>query len=797
MARSGKRGATAKSGQKDAGRLINSETLSENESPSLSRWLVVLGWIAMLVFACHACTHMVAAGDTWVAMACGRHFVNHGVDTVEPFSANSHHAGPTTEEIQQWPSWAQSIADRVGLDTLRYWHPTGWVNQNWLTHVIFHWLTTTVGSTEAPCFDALVFWKFALYILTVFCVYAIGRTMAVHPTLCAAGACFALFVARSFLDIRPAGFSNLLVPVFVLILSLTSYRKVWYIWLIVPLTVFWCNVHGGYLYVFIMLVPFWGLNLLCLPFPRFCRSIGRKGLYHTLGAGVTALIAMIIFNPFHLTNLTHTFVISLSKHAERWRRVREWHPAFEWDNPVGTAVPFLILYILAWLALVTWFVVQWRGARVVKAHQPKRRKARDAAKDQQSKIRVPLLVIAALTIYMAIRSRRFIPIAAFAACPFLALLIHEIIQSLTWIRGFKQPHAGLVPTMSPSIKRGILGLVSAFVLTFSVWAGLKYQRIYLSPCSQDPEYASVFMRMTASYQKPFKACAFMRLNKLRGRMMNYWTEGGFIAWGQDPDPNTGKIPLQLFMDGRAQAAYDRPAFDRWSYIWAGGDVARELMARQRKPTPEDYKRMGKWLDQTLKARGVWVALVPAKEFQSDLYWALVYDPNWRIVFFNNKQKMFVDLSTDQGQKLFAGIKTGDTVYPDEFTRQLNLAHFHLVYDSAEGAKEKGLVHAIKAFRENPSPAPLLEIVQIAARYPNLEQAILRFCEESVQDFEAHKSEYVKQHGYRARLESARLICAYLQNIAVDQKNTQAAIMYTEKVKEYMAVLQRQAYQMNW
>jgi hypothetical protein len=33
--------------------------------------------------------------------------------------------------------WAQWITDKVGLETVKYWHPTGWVNQNWLTHVIF------------------------------------------------------------------------------------------------------------------------------------------------------------------------------------------------------------------------------------------------------------------------------------------------------------------------------------------------------------------------------------------------------------------------------------------------------------------------------------------------------------------------------------------------------------------------------------------------------------------------------------------------------------------------------------
>ena len=66
------------------------EELGERAREAFAGWPMVIGWAAMLVFAFHASTHMVAAGDTWVAMACGRHFVNHGVDTIEPFSANSH-----------------------------------------------------------------------------------------------------------------------------------------------------------------------------------------------------------------------------------------------------------------------------------------------------------------------------------------------------------------------------------------------------------------------------------------------------------------------------------------------------------------------------------------------------------------------------------------------------------------------------------------------------------------------------------------------------------------------------------
>jgi hypothetical protein len=162
--------------------------------------------------------------------------------------------------------------------------------------------------------------------------------LGVNPALAAVFACFAMFVGRSFFDVRPAGFSNLMVAVLLLVFVLATYRNILYIWLIVPVVVFWCNVHGGYVYAFIVLVPFVALNFLTSFSKKWFVSIGLKGVYHTIAAGAVAFLAMIIFNPFHLTNLTHTFEVSVSPHAERWRTVNEWHPGFEWSNPPSGSI---------------------------------------------------------------------------------------------------------------------------------------------------------------------------------------------------------------------------------------------------------------------------------------------------------------------------------------------------------------------------------------------------------------------------------------------------------------------------
>ncbi len=127
-----------------------------------------------------------------------------------------------------------------------------------------------------------------------------------------------------------------------------------------PVTVFWANVHGGYIYVFIMLTPVVGIHVLGLLWRKLAVKLELApanpaiaplpgttlpALWHTIAVGFLAFLASIIFNPFHLTNLTHTFQISISENAEGWRNVHEWWPAFRWDNPVGTAFPFLVMTV--------------------------------------------------------------------------------------------------------------------------------------------------------------------------------------------------------------------------------------------------------------------------------------------------------------------------------------------------------------------------------------------------------------------------------------------------------------------
>ena len=1051
------------------------EEIETKKRPALSGWPMILAWLAMLIFAFHASTHMVGAGDTWVAMACGRHFINQGVDTVEPFSANSHRPGPTSAEIKSWPGWAQSIAGKFDLKTVKYWHPTGWVNQNWLTHVIFYWLTHESPfadpDTFPPSFNQLVYWKIIIYILTVICVYYTGRILGANPALSAFFACFAMFVGRSFFDVRPAGFSNLLVAVFLLILVLTTYRNILYIWLIVPVVTFWCNVHGGYIYAFIMLVPFVVLNLLTSFSKRRFVSIGLKGIYHTIAAGFVAFIATIVFNPFHLTNLTHTFTISVSEHAKMWRTVNEWHPAFNWSNPVGTSFPFLVLFVLSigltllwlfsrllkprflkaprnefeaqkklfttlsriigcaaavlicWVILITfsllnlsavdfiicaafvgvlllsiyknvhfisliipltllalwasnakagyngryiypfvllpayvtlhifaslfsknvkieqkniifaaatavvalllivvifnpfnflfnvglkfqshldngiiseelrqefeeneaplsqdvtvsleeagsrWLITDksrkyyvrkeqrrlhisasplWHIERLLHPHRlhrmlrpvyernvevtytnlfntlyivsiasiiiwlmvPYLRKlftqvtnkidiehrasSIEHREFQLPKIDLALIVVAALTIYMAVRSRRFIPIAAFAACPILAMLIDQMVRTISAARNFHNQNRLTVSPMPQVLQLFFIVVGAAAVLIFGTGWGLKFKRVYLDAWPTDTKLNSAFMRMTASDAKPFYACKFIRDNKIEGKIFNYWTEGGFIAYGQHPDPNTGRTPLQLFMDGRAQAAYEPAAYKLWSDIMSGGPTfyaanqKAKLTGRtvQQILTRDDYIKIGTWIDKQLKSHKVWVVLMPTGQFETLFVKRIEQNPDWPVVFFNDKQKLFVDRTTPKGKQLFEGIFNGKTRYPDDFSRSLVLAHnLFLFYSNDKTGRKQALDLAINAFKLNQSQAPIREIM-FATRFPELRPRAEAFAKKYFDDFAKNKDIWAKQHSYHHRIAAALNVCSYFQELARRQKDTKLMQSYADKRSEY-------------
>jgi hypothetical protein len=351
--------------------------------------------------------------------------------------------------------------------------------------------------------------------------------------------------------------------------------------------------------------------------------------------------------------------------------------------------------------------------------------------------------------------------------------------------------------------------VLAVLFFGSIW-GHKFKVVYLDPWPSDPKLSSVFMRMTASDAKPFYAMKFIRDNKLKGKMFNYWTEGGFIAWGQDPDPKTGKTPLQLFMDGRAQAAYNRRTFDMWTSIMSGGlpgsrgyEIMQAAQIRAQTPgislqqilTPEDYIELGQSFGNELEKRDVWVVLMPSAVYNDPdkpasyfVIKGLEQNPNWPIVFLNNRQKLFVDVRTPQGKELFEGIFNGKTVYPDDYHKNLIRAHSWVRYRPGIENKKKALDFGIEAFDLNPMPTTIFEILTMAVNFPELSPTVDKFCSDYFDEFTKNEYVWSKQDGYRHKVEAVQMACYHLKRLARARRDTKLMQFYADKEQEYLLEL---------
>ncbi|AQT69006.1 hypothetical protein STSP2_02184 [Anaerohalosphaera lusitana] len=752
---------------------------------SLSIWVRVVFWAGVILFALQASTHMVAAGDTWVALACGRHFDNHGVDTVEPFSANSHEAGPTEQQLAEFPEWSHDIIKKI--------HPTGWINQNWLTHLLFYKTAKIFGDAGELNYDTLVYWKFGINILAAICVYYFARLLGVTIPGAAIAAAFAMYTARTFLDIRPAAHANLLVAAYLVILGLTTYRSALFAWLLVPLTALWANLHGGYIYVYIMLVPFFTIHLLgnFILKDRLV-AIELKKLWHIVGAGLASFVAMVIFNPFHLTNLTHTFIISVSEHAESWRTVNEWHPAFEWENPVGQETAFLVLFIIMWIALAAWILVRFLRPKV----KARKRAKVTYAEGEYSwpKIDLAMIAVAAATVYMAVQMRRFIPIAAFAACPVVAMFIEQTIAMVLARKRYNEGRGLNLPVIPRKMGTGIVIAGAVILIAFtSIW-GKQFKRVYLDPWPTDSERTSMFMRMTASGLKPIDVCDFINMNDISGNMFNFWTEGGAIAFGQDPDPETGRTPLQLFMDGRAQAAYDHSKFILWRQLYGGGTrLAYKLRRSGRMADADQLRKIGDALDEEMKKRDIWVLLLPEREFRPEsnpyrvnyLPKALPRHPNWQLAYADPHQIMYVDISTDQGRKLVAGAINGTTEFPTELSKQLTLARLKSGQRNP-AARRRAFEHAMQAFEINAEPATAGLLYNLALNHRELRDSIATEMRSFLEEFEKNKLMLKNQDGYGERLAAASLSAALLADIYKRQQQPDLADEYKQLNEKFKA-----------
>jgi hypothetical protein len=683
---------------------------SQAEAPmrGLGRGLALA--LILVVATLYAVSHMDQGTDTWISLAGGRDVVTHGVRTTDPFSFNSR-PGTVSDSAQSGSLWS-------------WLHPSGWINQNWLTHVVLFEVQRVGG------LDALVAWKLLVYLLVAVTMAVAARTGGAGAISSVSAAAAALAVGRDYLSMRGQDVTNLLAAVLLLVLALARHRDSRWVWALPPLFAVWGNAHGGFVYGLALLaIAITGAALPVKTGAAGNRASRVKGLAL---ASLAAVSATVVLSPYRLANLTHPLVISVSSDAPLWRVVHEWRPIL--SNPLSSPIPFLLF---AGITLTAAVMCELNASRYVRRY-----------------VDAPGAVMVFGSFALALSSARFVPLACVTAAPFLAV----------WLDGAAFLAAGWVShparrTRAPRIVTDATVWLVAVVaaVAFAVRAG----RTYFGPWPQDAARTSAFDRMTHSHQRPWGPCSFLAANGITGRMWNFWDEGGFLAFCQQPEPARGTLPVGIFIDGRAQAAYDPQALR--SYLDLLNGPGRSGQAGESLATVADLDSLRAWTARRLHELDVSLALIPAGQQRTAFARAAASMPGWQLVYIDAEHTLFVDTGSAGGRALAERVASGAAHYPDEASAKLTAA-FRLLPPRTEEDQRRAVELAVLSYHAAPSSLAVLCATR-AAHTPAAGLEALRFCRGVAEEFTSNRDRYREGAGYSVRLEAATLALEYLATVA--------------------------------
>lgn len=662
------------------------------------RWIWIGCILLVLVAALHSANESIGGGDTWVAMACGRYTLGpwakehsgrtwqmkvldrFGIHTTQhdPFGAYTREFNPDSGTfknilIRSWGAFQKAIAsEEEKAEQKQYYDPAldnvGWVNQNWLTHVMFYKMKTAFGGDEYQPQKGeflIVIYKFVQAILTALFVYWAARVMGAHPLLAASAVAFGILLSRSFIDLRPNVSSIFFAAIMILLIGYWKQGRRWALAGMIPVMILWSNVHGGFIYaimifvtlligytiqnyagranyaflllgfatVFIVLLSgvgdlqeeanttavtisqaasitaailILGIVLLSVLRPDHLRAesyvqVGKPRL--TFLAGSTVLVTLIpaVFSPFGWENLVHPLLVATGEEGKQWREVIEWKPI--WDtNGFGHATPYVYFLILFGVVMLVWWVLFFFKPKT--AVPPRQRRKKTFESFPWPKIDLAQIAIIAVTLAMSVKSRRFIFLGGVILAPYCAVFAQEVIHMARLLWRQKHQHPLQLTPMPKKWARALaLGvLVPVGIIGWLFHSHMDTTYDYLHRTEAKESSLPLFRRMVRVIAQPVDIMPWFRDYNLNGIVFNNWTQGGFIAYHQKPDPQTGMPPCKLYIDGRAQAAYSIDHYKHW--------ISVSSMPIKKKWDPKRFKNLTpKLYANLLEKEGINAALV--------------------------------------------------------------------------------------------------------------------------------------------------------------------------------------------
>ncbi|MDG2327671.1 MAG: hypothetical protein P8L70_13150 [Halioglobus sp.] len=440
--------------------------------------------------------------------------------------------------------WWHLAAGRELLQTGSPWmvddwsysaHGGDWLNHEWLADIVYYCWVSAFGLTS------LVYWKW-LVVVTTFLLLQVSLYKQTGNTFAALiGASIAAAIAAPFIDVRPHLYTLLLFCLLIYLLLERQPTR----WLLASLFVVWVNLHGGFFFGLM------ALGILIFPWRQFSLDAFRVAL-------VTGLIcvAASVFNPSGFKTFLYPLIYAFDS-SSPYRELGEWHDPF---RAGGIRSPLF-------------FYFMWTPLLALLYALPAVRKTAGVPWEG--------MVLTALTLAMALTSRRFIPIFAISLslmlAPLLALLFRQVrLRALQYV-------------------------LAITALLFACLRLLPY------PLQSAP----AFHYLTAQYSYPDDMISFMQANDFHGNVYALYNWGGYIHWRTDGE-------LKVFIDGRADTVFDAKTYFHYLGVLSGKPgwiSAIESSGADFVIWPYE-RRGGQKKLQELLATGRWRAL-----YQDSVSWA--------------------------------------------------------------------------------------------------------------------------------------------------------------------------------
>ncbi|MEP5569060.1 MAG: hypothetical protein ABJN62_14575 [Halioglobus sp.] len=364
------------------------------------------------------------------------------------------------------------------VDDWSYSHHGGdWLNHEWLADVVYYSWVSAFGLTS------IVYWKWVVLVATFVLLQLslFRQTQSAFAALACSS--IAVAIAAPFIDVRPHLYTLLFFCLLIHLLLGQEPKR----WLLAIVFVVWVNLHGGFFFGLM------ALGILIFPWRNFSLDAFKI-------AFVTGLIcvAASAFNPSGFKTFLYPLVYAFDS-SSPYRELGEWHDPF---RPGGIRSPLFFYFMWAPLVGCLYAVPSVRRA-----------------------VGVPWegLVLTALTLAMALTSRRFIPIFAISLALMLAPLFSLLFRELR--------------------VRVLQYALAIAALLFACFRLMPY------PLQSAP----AFHYLTAEYSYPDDTISFMQANKFSGNVYALYNWGGYVHWRTDGE-------LKVFIDGRADTVYDAQTY---------------------------------------------------------------------------------------------------------------------------------------------------------------------------------------------------------------------------------------------